>query len=156
MTPLLLLLGAFTAMEGVSYAAHRWVMHGPGMGWHRSHHAPPAARFEPNDRFPLCFSVVGFLLLLFASLGVEPLRWIGAGVTAYGAAYLFVHEVYIHRRLRVPLPRLRYLEWLRAAHRHHHAGGGEPYGMLLPLVRGGAGDREQSRDLLDRRVGTSP
>ena len=43
----------FVAMEGVSYAAHRWVMHGRGMGWHRSHHAPPAARFERNDRFPL-------------------------------------------------------------------------------------------------------
>ena len=42
MTPVLLFAAAFVAMEGVSYAGHRWVMHGPGMGWHRSHHAPPS------------------------------------------------------------------------------------------------------------------
>ena len=29
---------AFVAMEAVSYLAHRFVMHGPGMGLHRSHH----------------------------------------------------------------------------------------------------------------------
>ena len=114
------------------------------------------ARFERNDRFPVCFSVVGFLLLLLGSRGVDPLWWIGAGVTAYGVAYLFVHEVYIHRRLRVPLPRLPYLEWLRESHRRHHAGGGEPYGMLLPLVRDRAGRRTQSGDPLDRRVHSSP
>jgi beta-carotene 3-hydroxylase len=151
-TPALLFVAAFVAMEGVSYAGHRWVMHGPGMGWHRSHHAPPEGRFERNDRFPLCFSVVGFLLFLFGSLGLQPLWWIGAGVTAYGAAYLFVHEVYIHRRLSVPLPNVRYLEWLRAAHRDHHTGGAEPYGMLLPVVRGRSSTRERAIDPIDRGV----
>ena len=155
MTPFLLFVGAFVVMEGVSYAGHRWVMHGRGMGWHRSHHAPPAARFERNDRFPLCFSVVGFLLFLLGSLGLRPLWWVGAGVTAYGVAYLFVHEVYIHRRLRVPLPHVGYLEWLRDAHRDHHTGGGEPYGMLLPVVRGRPSSRERSADPLERGVHSS-
>ena len=50
---------AFVAMEGVSYVAHRWVMHGPGMGWHGSHHAPATGRFERNDLFPLTFPVIG-------------------------------------------------------------------------------------------------
>lgn len=154
MTPLLLFVAAFAGMEAVSYAGHRWVMHGPGMGWHRSHHAPPAGRFERNDRFPLCFSVVGFLLFLAGSLGVAPLWWIGAGVTAYGLTYLFVHEVYIHRRLPVPVPRLRYLEWLREAHRDHHVGGAEPYGMLLPVVRGRSSGRARRSDPLDRHVTT--
>jgi len=152
MTPVLLFAGAFAAMEAVSYAGHRWVMHGPGMGWHRSHHAPPSGRLERNDLFPVCFSVVGFLLFLLGSLGVTPLWWIGAGVTAYGVAYLFVHEVYIHRRLAVPVPRLRYLEWLRDSHRDHHTGGAEPYGMLLPLVRGRSSTRERPTDPLDRGV----
>ena len=58
-------------------------------------------------------------------------------MTAYGAAYLFVHEVYIHRRLPVRVPPCRYLDWLRDAHRVHHRHGAEPYGMLLPLVSGG-------------------
>ena len=54
------LVVAFAVMEGVSYAAHRWVMHGAGMGWHRSHHVPSDGGWERNDLFPACFSVVGF------------------------------------------------------------------------------------------------
>jgi beta-carotene 3-hydroxylase len=132
----LLAIGAFVAMEGVSYATHRWVMHGPGMGWHRSHHLPPAGRVERNDLFPLCFSAVGVALFALASFGpqIRPLFWVGVGVTAYGALYLFVHEVCIHRRLPVPVPSGRRATFLRDAHRVHHATGGEPYGMLLPVV----------------------
>ena len=133
---ILLAVAAFVAMEGVSYLAHRFVMHGAGMVWHRSHHVPTGNRFERNDLFPLCFSTVGVALFAVATMGpaISPLLWVGIGVTAYGATYLFVHEVYIHRRLPVRVPRLAYLEWLRAAHRVHHRSGGEPYGMLLPLV----------------------
>lgn len=126
---------AFVAMEVVSYLAHRFVMHGPGMVWHRSHHVPATGRFERNDLFPACFSVVGVGIFACAAIIPAPaLYWVGGGVTAYGLVYLFVHELYIHRRLPVPLPRVAYLEWLRASHRIHHRFGGEPYGMLLPLV----------------------
>ncbi len=117
MSALVLVVGAFVAMEGVSYAAHRWVMHGFAMAWHRSHHAPAQNRFERNDLFPVCFSAVGVLLFALGSLGLDAMWWVGVGVTAYGTAYLFVHEVYIHHRLPVAVPHLRYLEWLRDAHR---------------------------------------
>ena len=70
MTVVLLFIGSFLLMELVSYASHRWVMHGFGMAWHRSHHAPPKGRFERNDLFPLSFSAVGVLLFAAASLGV--------------------------------------------------------------------------------------
>jgi beta-carotene 3-hydroxylase len=144
----LLAVGAFVAMEGVSYAAHRWLMHGPGMGWHRSHHVPAAGRFERNDLFPVCFSVVGVLLFALASFGprIQPLFWVGAGVTAYGALYLVVHEVCIHRRLPVPVPDGRYASFLRDAHRVHHATGGEPYGMLLPFVSRASVDAAARRE----------
>jgi beta-carotene 3-hydroxylase len=133
---IVLALASFVAMEGVSYAMHRWVMHGFGMGWHRSHHAPPSGRWELNDLFPLCFSAVGITLFALASATSRfaPLFWVGVGVTAYGAGYLFVHEVHIHRRLPVTLPGWRYFDWLRDAHRLHHRFGGEPFGMLLPVV----------------------
>lgn len=134
------------AMEGVSYASHRWLMHGPGFGWHRTHHAPPTGRWEKNDRFPLAFSLLGFGAFAVAagpSRVLRPLRWIGAGATAYGAAYVFVHEVVIHTRVSRFVPRSRYLRWLRDSHRIHHLYGGEPYGMLLPLVPGVL--REQGR-----------
>jgi beta-carotene 3-hydroxylase len=154
--PLAVALAAFVAMEGVTYAAHRWLMHGPGMAWHRSHHAPPAGRLERNDLFPLCFSVLG--VGAFAAAALSPtmvaLRWIGIGMTLYGAAYLFVHEIVIHARLRVRLPAWGYLRWLREAHRIHHLFGGEPYGMLLPVVSRSLRARaaRSERDALDRRM----
>jgi beta-carotene 3-hydroxylase len=132
----LLALAAFAGMEAVSYAAHRWVMHGFAMAWHRSHHVPHDNRFERNDLFPLCFSTVGVALFALATMGpaITPLLWVGAGVTAYGALYLLVHDVFIHERVPVRLPRLRYLRWLARSHRLHHRFGGEPYGMLLPVI----------------------
>ena len=132
----LLALAAFAGMEAVSYAAHRWVMHGVAMVWHRSHHLPRVGRFERNDLFPLCFSTVGVALFALATMGprVPALLWVGVGVTAYGALYMLVHDVFVHERLPLRLPRLRYLEWLARSHRLHHRFGGEPYGMLLPVV----------------------
>lgn len=148
---IVILVGASTlfAMEGVSYAAHRWVMHGPGMRWHRSHHRPPAGRWERNDLFPLCFSLVGIAAFVLAWVLRQPVAWsVASGITAYGMMYLAVHELYIHRRLQLRLPRGTYLEWLREAHRAHHQTGGEPYGMLLPVVRSVA--PTSRRDMLVR------
>jgi beta-carotene 3-hydroxylase len=149
---------AFVAMEGVSYAAHRWLMHGPGMAWHASHHAPPKGGFERNDLFPVCFSIVGFGLFALAALGAVPgwVWWSAAGVTAYGMAYMMVHELFIHRRLAVTLPDVGYLRWLRRSHAAHHVDGGEPYGMLLPLMSRADRQRVESsppgRDSLSRRT----
>lgn len=135
MTGVLVAVAAFVLMAGVSALTHRIVMHGRGMVWHRSHHVPGPGRLERNDLFPLCFSAVGVTLFAVATLGpVRPLLWVAIGVTAYGAAYLLVHELVIHRRLPVPLPRTALLEWLRDAHRVHHRHGGAPYGMLVPVV----------------------
>ncbi|MEO7557277.1 MAG: sterol desaturase family protein [Acidimicrobiales bacterium] len=147
---------AFLAMEGVSYAAHRWVMHGFAMVWHRSHHAPPQGSLERNDLFPACFSTVGFALFALASAGVAGWLWpVAVGVTAYGALYLLVHEVYIHHRLALRIPQLTYLEWLRDSHRAHHVSGGEPYGMLLPLLRGATSGASRAIDPLERAVARS-
>ena len=75
MSALVLAVGAFVAMEGASYALHRWVMHGFGMGWHRSHHQPPTSRFERNDRFPLCFSLLGVVLFALGAWGPDVGWW---------------------------------------------------------------------------------
>jgi beta-carotene 3-hydroxylase len=127
---------SFVAMEGVAYGAHRWLMHRRGMIWHASHHAPQRTRLELNDLFPLCFSVLGVSLFVAAAVGLTP-AWvwpIAAGATAYGIAYLVVHEIVIHRRLPVPVRDVRYLRWLRDSHRAHHVDAGEPFGMLLPIM----------------------
>ena len=138
---------AFVAMEGVSYAAHRWLMHGRGIVWHRSHHPPRGRGLEANDAFPAIFGSTA--VVAFAAAAVDArlawLRPIAVGVSAYGASYFLVHEVFIHRRLRLPLPRWRYLRWLEASHGIHHTLGGEPYGMLLPIVSSERRERANAR-----------
>lgn len=136
MTALLVAVASFGLMEAVSYATHRWIMHGPGMPWHRSHHRPPVGRLERNDLFPVCFSVIGVALFVGGAWapGLGVLTWAGVGVTSYGVAYLFVHEVVIHRRLPWGRPAGRYLRWVEDRHRLHHVDGGEPFGMLLPVM----------------------
>lgn len=138
---LLLGLAAFVVMEPATYAAHRWVMHGMGWSLHRSHHrVRPRAerlrdRIEANDWFPVMFASVTILAMALGSYGPSwsALVPVGVGVTAYGAAYAFVHDVYIHGRV-VPMPVVPVLERLARAHALHHRYGAEPYGMLLPVV----------------------
>ncbi|MDQ2728083.1 MAG: sterol desaturase family protein [Actinomycetota bacterium] len=132
---------AFTLMEPVTYAAHRWVMHGLGWALHRSHHRVRrpsgsfAAQVEANDWFPVMFAAatIAAMALATAQPGAHLLLPAGVGVTAYGVAYAAVHDLYIHGRF-VRLPTLRPFERLRDAHALHHRYGGEPYGMLCPIV----------------------
>lgn len=133
----LIAIGAFCAMEPATYLAHRFVMHGAGWVLHRSHHEASGRRLQANDAFPVMFAGTTILGML-AGTTLPSLAWLvpaGAGVTAYGAAYGFVHDVYIHRRLG-RLPEVAVLERLRTAHRVHHMFGEEPYGMLAPVVPG--------------------
>ena len=128
---------SFVAMEPVAAVVHRTVMHGSGWGWHRSHHARPRPAPEGNDAYPLVIGAVVFAAMLVGHL-VEPLRpllWVGAGLTAYGAAYAVVHDLLVHQRLgRIPLVRSRYVRWVAAAHALHHDDGRAPYGFLVPVV----------------------
>ena len=132
---------AFVVMEPVTYAAHRWVMHGIGWAWHRSHHRrrPEPNRFveqfEENDWYPVVFAGLTVMAMAAGSAwsGLGLLIPIGVGVTAYGAAYAFVHDLYIHGRF-VQLPVWRPFERLKEAHALHHRFNGEPYGMLCPIV----------------------
>lgn len=129
---------AFVVMEPVAYVAHRWVMHGPGEAWHESHHRPHDGLVEKNDLYPVTFAAgtVAAMALGARSRRFRPLLAIGAGVTAYGATYAFVHDAIVHRRVpgggaiarRSPLARR-----LARAHRRHHVASGEPFGMLVPL-----------------------
>ena len=154
---LAVVLAAFVAMEPVTYVVHRGVMHGPGLGWHRSHHARSTGRFERNDLYPVVFAAATVSVMAVGSLvpGLALLVPIGAGVTAYGLAYLFVHDGYIHRRLPRLTRRISALDRLADAHALHHRFGGEPYGMLFPVVparlraRAGATSRPRGATPLD-------
>ncbi len=141
MSAVLVALVAFTAMEPLTYLTHRYVMHGLGRRLHRSHHRRWAGRtpgesfLEANDAFPAVFA--GTAMVAFAlGFNVDVLGLlvpITVGVTLYGAAYALVHDGYIHGRLPAP-SRRPILDRLAAAHELHHRFGGEPYGMLVPIV----------------------
>jgi beta-carotene 3-hydroxylase len=134
-------LVAFVAMEPVTYLVHRYVMHGLGRRLHRSHHRRWPTRaagepfFEANDAFPAMFAGVVMVAMAvgFNVDGLTVLLPIAVGVTLYGVAYALVHDGYVHRRLPLrghhPL-----LDRLADAHELHHRFGGEPYGMLVPIV----------------------
>ena len=138
---LVVALVAFVAMEPVTAATHRWVMHGIGERLHRSHHRPPspdgqASRFETNDWYPVAFAAlvnIGF----FAGFnwdGYGGLVPVGIGVTAYGMAYALVHDVYIHGRLGwFANRRIASFDRLADAHRIHHLYNAAPFGMLAPV-----------------------
>jgi beta-carotene 3-hydroxylase len=144
----LVALFAFVLMEPCTYAAHRWIMHGPGERFHRSHHVNAArsipTKWEANDVFPLVFAafVMGALALGFNTASFAVLVPASVGVTLYGAVYFAVHDLYIHRRIRLLGSRhIAPLERLADAHRMHHATNGEPYGMLMPIMHQPKGSR---------------
>ena len=123
-TGIALFLGTTALMEGVAYAAHRWVMHGFGWGLHASHHRPRIGLWELNDLYAVIFACPSILLLLGGvQLGWWPgCIWIGAGIAAYGAIYFGFHDVIVHQR--VPhryVARSRYMKRIVQAHRLHHA-----------------------------------
>jgi len=134
---------SFAAMEPLTALVHRTIMHGAGRALHRSHHrnavAEPSgrSRWEANDAYPIAFAafVMIGLAVGFNVAGYHALVPIGVGITAYGAAYALVHDVYTHGRL--PLfgdRRVSGFERLAAAHREHHRHNGAPYGMLVPMM----------------------
>ncbi|MGB0113226.1 MAG: sterol desaturase family protein [Ilumatobacteraceae bacterium] len=134
----LTMIVAFVAMEPLTAATHRWVMHGIGSWFHRSHHrSDRGPSWERNDWYPVMFAGIVMVGLWFG-FHRDSLAWlipVGIGITLYGAAYAAVHDGYIHRRLD-PFGghRLRALDHLAEAHRIHHLFNGAPFGMLAPIV----------------------
>lgn len=129
------------AMEAVAYLVHRYVMHGFGWGWHRSHHEPRDGALERNDLYAVVFAVLS--MILFALGEAWPLLWwVGVGMAGYGIIYAIFHDGLVHRRIPLlPVPRSGYLKHLVQAHRLHHAvrerDGAVSFGFLYapPLPR---------------------
>lgn len=134
----ILLLATVAAMEGVAYAAHRWIMHGPGWFLHRSHHRARHGRFEANDLYAVIFAAPSVLLIyggVQAGWG-DWAVWVGAGIAAYGAIYFGFHDVIVHSRVgHAYVPRSGYMKRIVQAHRLHHATetkhGSVSYGFIV-------------------------
>jgi beta-carotene 3-hydroxylase len=158
MTAVVLALLAFVLMEPVTAVVHRLVMHRFGMGWHRSHHEPPSRALEANDLFPVAFATATIAMLcigFFAEVAPGVLIPVGIGVTAYGAGYLLVHDVVIHRRLSFVRVPDTLLERWRVAHNVHHLYSRAPYGFLAPVVPAELRERAAAAGIERTRRGIS-
>ena len=131
---------AFVAMEGVSYAVHRYVYHGFLWFIHRSHHAPRKGRFEWNDLFPLHFASISIVLMMIGLSNPEArdILALSIGITLYGMVYLVIHDLYVHRRMQSLTFKNPFMLKIKKAHMVHHSHGGEPYGLLLFSLPGHA------------------
>ncbi|WP_189499370.1 sterol desaturase family protein [Algimonas arctica] len=113
---------AVIGMEIFAWAIHKYVMHGPGWGWHESHHTETKGLFETNDLYAVVFSVFAAGLFIVGSLWWTPLWFVALGLTVYGLLYGFVHDGLVHQRWPFFVKtRGFYMKRLVQAHRIHHA-----------------------------------
>jgi len=136
----------FIAMEPTAWALHKYLFHGPLWILHRSHHVPSTGggksrwRIESNDAFSLIFAGIAMACM---AAGGDPLSApfaFGFGVTAYGFAYFFVHDIFVHRRVASIYLGIRWMAKVREAHRYHHRSIGKvstgPFGLFLTFDYG--------------------
>ena len=126
----------FIIMECVTWFTHKYIMHGFLWFFHRDHHQQEHGFFEKNDTFFLIFAIPSFLLMLFGSWNEFDYKFfIGLGIASYGLGYFFVHDIFIHQRIKIlRISNSKYFWGLRRAHKVHHKhlnkDKGECYGML--------------------------
>ena len=81
-------------MEVFAWFAHKYVMHGWGWGWHKSHHEPRAGWFEKNDLYAVVFA--GIAADLPALVPAHPVR--------YGDQVCVVSQAHVQHRVLVARP----------------------------------------------------
>lgn len=149
---ILIVIAAFTLMEGVAWCTHKYIMHGFLWYLHKDHHQPEPGFFEKNDAFFLIFAIPSFLSLLLGMLHRH--YWlfsIGLGILLYGIAYFMVHDIIIHQRFKwFTRSNNRYVRAIRWAHKMHHKHlqkeEGESFGMLFVAKKYRNRIREQSNN----------
>lgn len=130
------IVGVFLFMESVSWATHKYIMHGILWHLHEDHHKKGPGFFERNDTFFVIFATPSFFSILFGVMyHITWLHAVGFGVMAYGAAYFLVHDIIIHQRIKwFSRSGSTYIKTVRWAHKMHHKHlekeDGESFGML--------------------------
>lgn len=132
-------IGVFLIMEGVTWFTHKYIMHGFLWVLHKDHHDHRLHNswWERNDAFFIIFAIPSIVLFVLGTIYAVPYCWqIASGITLYGMAYFFVHDIFIHQRLKVMRDSENtYFRALRRGHKMHHKHigkeEGECFGMLF-------------------------
>ncbi|MGB0871342.1 MAG: sterol desaturase family protein [Flavobacteriales bacterium] len=133
---ILITLGTFLLMEGVTWFTHKYIMHGFLWYLHKDHHQPTKSALEKNDAFFIIFATPSILLFYFGTLPTINYKFfIGLGILLYGLAYFLIHDVLIHKRFNwFNTTKSKYFNGLKRGHRMHHKHinkeKGECFGML--------------------------
>ena len=129
-----LILVAFSFMEFVAWFNHKYVMHGFLWKWHVDHHRKDHQqplpektedkRLEKNDLFFLVYAIPAIVLLITGfTISYFPIVYIGVGISLYGLTYFIIHDIIIHKRIKIPFLQKTQPLLLRAlinAHKAHH------------------------------------
>lgn len=130
-----IVLGTFLMMEVVAWAVHRFLLHGVLWNIHQSHHVKHKHTFELNDLSFAFYGLIAALCFIYGSETFDYRFWIGVGISLYGAAYFLVHDLFIHRRVKLfGKTTNSYLKAVDMAHKVHHKtkgkNGSQSFGML--------------------------
>lgn len=120
---ILLVIITFLLMEAATWVIHKYVMHGFLWFLHKDHHDHSnEGVLEKNDYFFIIFAIPTIALIYAGSLqDFNYLFYIGLGIKLYGMAYFFVHDIFIHQRLKLFTHTTNpYFLALRRAHKQHH------------------------------------
>ncbi len=120
---ILIVILVFTLMEGATWIIHKYIMHGFLWVLHKDHHDhSKEGVLEKNDYFFVIFALPTIALMYWGSLrGFNYIFYIGLGIMLYGMAYFFVHDIFIHQRIKwMSKTNRSYFLALRRAHKQHH------------------------------------
>lgn len=138
----LILMATFVLMEGATWLIHKYVMHGFLWILHRDHHDHSnEGSLERNDWFFVIFALPAIWLIYQGmQTGYNYQFFVGIGISIYGMAYFFVHDLFIHQRVKILTNTTNpYLLSIRRAHKQHHKHlgkeDGECFGFLWVPVK---------------------
>ena len=134
---ILIVVVTFFLMEGATWLIHKYVMHGFLWVLHRDHHDHSnEGHLKKNDYFFIIFAIPAIILMYVgARQDFNYLFYIGIGITLYGMAYFFVHDIFIHQRVRfLRNTKNPYLLAIRRGHKQHHKHTGKEQGECFGFL----------------------
>tara|TARA_B100000945_G_C20140779_1_gene483802 strand:- start:1 stop:429 length:429 start_codon:yes stop_codon:yes gene_type:complete len=119
----LIILLSIIAMEGVAILTHKYIMHGPGWFLHKSHHSKHKNVFELNDFYFIIFAIPSVFCIVYGTYYINFITLsIGIGILGYGLIYVFLHDIFVHQRIKTKIfSNSKYLKKVRKSHLIHHS-----------------------------------
>jgi beta-carotene 3-hydroxylase len=133
----LIIVATFFIMEGITWMVHKYIMHGFLWTLHRDHHDHSnEGDLERNDYFFAIFAIPTIVLMYYGTVNnFNAYFYIAIGITLYGMAYFFVHDIFIHQRFKFLRDTQNpYLLAIRRAHKQHHKHTGKEMGECFGFL----------------------